>query len=340
MAERRTTKTEIRAANDGRTFEGYAARYNEPTQIGNPRKGGFFEQVGPTAFQRSLGEGSDVAALFNHDPNLLLGRTASGTLRLEHRDDGLHVTNDLPDTTTGNDVRALVNRGDIRGMSFTFVSRKDEWKSMPGGHAQLRTLHDVDILDVSPVTFPAYPSTTASVRSIAADGAETRYMVAGYGVQDLVGALDAAIDGAVTALAHDNPAQAAAHLAGAAVLAQEITYTLYDLPTDLLLSLGLPDVGSLVTSAAAAVSAACIAVKGGDATVAVQAAAQAVDLLLAALNVNDPDDSKGDDAPGDGDATAQAGDADDSDFRARARDAELMFALHHHRANFIRMEAY
>lgn len=164
IIERRTVVegAEITAAGDGRSFSGRVAPFNSKTYIG-PAKRGFYEQIDPAAFESN--KGADVVALWNHNVDSLLGRTASGTLTLETREDGLWDTIDLPDTSTGNDVRTLVARGDIRGQSFGFEVLKDSWDLAPGGHAQVRTLMDVKLYDVSPVTMPAYSDTTAAVRS-------------------------------------------------------------------------------------------------------------------------------------------------------------------------------
>lgn len=168
MTERRIVRSQVSLTEvpggPGRTFEGRVVPYMDKTYIG-PDKRGFYEQVHPDAFQADLRSGSDVVALFNHNPDYVLGRTAAGTLELDSRDDGLYSRIHLPDTTWGRDTAESTRRGDIRGMSFGFEARSDDWSLVPGGHAQLRTLLDNHLIDVSPVTLPAYQNTTAAVRS-------------------------------------------------------------------------------------------------------------------------------------------------------------------------------
>lgn len=152
--------TEIRASEDGSgmTFGGYAWRYNAPS-LPLP----FTERIAPGAFTRTLKSKNDIRAYVNHDDTLLLGSTRAKTLRIEDRAEGGWVSIDLPDTTAGRDIRTLVERGDITGMSFGFSTVKDSW-SVDGAE---RTLNEVRLHEVSVVTgVPAYPQTTASVRSL------------------------------------------------------------------------------------------------------------------------------------------------------------------------------
>ena len=135
---------------------GYAARYNSWTTIG----GQFMEMVAPGAFSEALKRGDDVRALFNHDANIVLGRTKSGTLKLREDDKGLHYEVELnPADPIAAGVGARVARRDVTGSSFHFDLHPDddEWypPSKPGGLPQ-RVLRRLGLVDVSPVTFPAY----------------------------------------------------------------------------------------------------------------------------------------------------------------------------------------
>lgn len=145
---------------------GHAAVYNTWSQD----LGGFKERVLPGAFSKSLGV-SDVRALFNHDPNYILGRTKSGTLTLGDESKGLHFDAIAPETQTIRDlVLAPIARGDIDQCSFSFTVREDAWrepKSLSG--LWERDLVDVELYDVSPVTFPAYLQTDVVVRSLATE---------------------------------------------------------------------------------------------------------------------------------------------------------------------------
>jgi HK97 family phage prohead protease len=139
---------------------GYAAVFNKLSE-----KLMFFrEKIAPGAFAKSLKDGDDVRALFNHDPNQVLGRLTSGTLKLKENTKGLLTEIDLPDTQLGRDLETLVERGDISGMSFGFIKIVDEWHTKEG-EDDLRILKEVKLIDVSPVTYPAYPDTSVAVRS-------------------------------------------------------------------------------------------------------------------------------------------------------------------------------
>lgn len=127
-------------------------------------RGGFYEQIDKAAFNRALDEQHDVRFLVDHDPSRVLARTASGTLNLSADRQGLAVDADLADTSVGRDLRVLIERGDISQMSFGFIVTEDEWKMQKDG-TELRTIKDLDLFDVSAVTFPAYPQTDAAIRA-------------------------------------------------------------------------------------------------------------------------------------------------------------------------------
>lgn len=141
---------------------GYAAKYGIQTDIG----GWFKEKIKDGAFGEAI-ENDDVRALKNHDPNLLLGRTASGTLRLASNTVGLRFEIDVPDTTTGRDTVVEVRRGDLKGCSFSFTVAEDKWTHYDDGRPSERTIVKIGrLFDVGPVTFPAYEATSVAVRSL------------------------------------------------------------------------------------------------------------------------------------------------------------------------------
>ena len=146
---------------------GYAAVFDTETVIGG-KDWGFREKIAKGAFTEAL-RTSDVRALFNHDEEYVLGRLKSGTLRLEEDERGLKVEIDPPDTQDAKDLIKRMQRGDIDQMSFAFtmeggIQTWDETGDMP-----LRIIEKVgDLLDVSVVTYPAYPETEAAARSLAA----------------------------------------------------------------------------------------------------------------------------------------------------------------------------
>lgn len=130
--------------------------------------GGFRERITPTAFRSTLSTGADVLALCDHSREKLLGRTSNGTLRLAESPKGLEVTIDLPDTSYARDMRELVKRHDIRGLSFGFRVREGGQKFIREGGQTIRDLLDIDLREVSLVSQPAYPDTAVALRSLSA----------------------------------------------------------------------------------------------------------------------------------------------------------------------------
>ena len=164
--EYRTVEAELRAAtgNGQQRLIGYAAVFNSLSED----LGGFRERIAAGAFRNTLK--ADVRALVNHDPNLVLGRSTSGTLRLAEDERGLLVEMDLPPTQAARDLWVVVQRGDMSQMSFRFWIPNVEgerWERVNG--ETIRTLLDVRIDDVSVVTYPAYQKTVVAVQQRAAD---------------------------------------------------------------------------------------------------------------------------------------------------------------------------
>jgi HK97 family phage prohead protease len=150
--------------NGEKVVRGTAAVFNKRSHD----LGGFTEIIEPGAFERVLSQSPDVVALFNHDPDHLLARTASGTLELAVDSDGLNYSFTPPDTTLGRDLAVLLERGDIVGSSFAFVIAEDgqRWDESEDGKFT-RYVTDVEALvDVSLVTSPAYPDSSVALRSL------------------------------------------------------------------------------------------------------------------------------------------------------------------------------
>lgn len=158
-----TTEFRMEMATDNRV-QGHASVFNSLAPIGRG-----YEEIGPEAFGEVLRRKDDVPFLLNHNPDNLLGRNTSGTLRLGTDTRGLAIDDDLPDTSLGNDVRVLVKRGDLTGFSFGFVPdpQSDTHRLAPDGR-QITTRNNVQrLLDVSLVTYPAYnDANDAVLRSI------------------------------------------------------------------------------------------------------------------------------------------------------------------------------
>jgi len=136
---------------------GYAAVFNSKTSIG----GWFDEIIEPGAFARSLSENGDVRALFNHNWDNVLGRTKSGTLQLEEDNRGLKFEIELPNTSVGRDLAESMSRGDINQCSFGFWITEETWDYSVD--PALRTIHEVELYEISVVSIPAYDDTEASL---------------------------------------------------------------------------------------------------------------------------------------------------------------------------------
>ncbi len=128
--------------------------------------GGFREKIAPGAFANAIKK-NDIRALWNHDPNFVLGRNKSKTLTLAEDEKGLAIEIVPPDAQWAKDLMETIRRGDVDQMSFGFRVIKDTWEFIEGKDS-IRTLQEVELFDVSPVTFPAYPQTDVKVRSILA----------------------------------------------------------------------------------------------------------------------------------------------------------------------------
>ena len=156
--------SELRAEGDGLTLVGYAATFNTPTEILD-----FTEVIAPGAFTRALAEKQDVVMVFNHalKNDTVLGRTSSGTLTLAQDNKGLCFRCVLdPNQQSHRDLYSSVARQDIAACSFCFCPHGDTgetWSRTKDGR-QLRTLKDVDLMDASIVTRPAYLGTSVQAR--------------------------------------------------------------------------------------------------------------------------------------------------------------------------------
>jgi uncharacterized protein len=157
---------ELRVANNNgqRTLTGYAAVFNSPSED----FGGWSERIDPAAFNRTLSDDADVRCLVEHDPARIVGRTKSKTLRVSTDNKGLRFECDLPDTSVARDLITSIERGDLDACSFGFITQKESWEEDRQTNTAVRTLLDVDLLDTSVVCYPAYPATSASVRSFPA----------------------------------------------------------------------------------------------------------------------------------------------------------------------------
>src|SRR5439155_25790831 len=103
----------------------------------------------------------------NHNPNNILGRTKACTLEVAEDSTRLHFRCEMTDTEVPRDLATLIKRGDVAEGSISFRARDDDWRRevIDGKTANVRTLRDVDVFDLGPVTYPAYSQTSVSARS-------------------------------------------------------------------------------------------------------------------------------------------------------------------------------
>ena len=165
--ERRTiTLKELRVIdetdNGGNAIEGHASVFDSwSEELGGESP--FREKVVKGAFEETIQQ-DDIRALFNHDPNYVLGRNRSGTLELAEDEKGLRVRIIPPATQWAKDLLVSIKRGDITQMSFGFTVILDRWSYED--YMDVRELLKVKLYDVSPVTFPAYTQTECGIRSM------------------------------------------------------------------------------------------------------------------------------------------------------------------------------
>ena len=154
------SEIELRAVNaDGSIpFKGHAALFSKRYSV----YGMWLEEFAPGSFTKTIGE-ADVRMLINHDPNFVLARSKSGTLRLSEDNRGLLVEADMSPTTYGQDLAVAMGRGDVSQMSHAFRAVKEVWDE--SGKIPVRTITEAMLFDVSPVTYPMNEGTDASLRS-------------------------------------------------------------------------------------------------------------------------------------------------------------------------------
>ncbi len=143
---------------------GYAAKFG----VNSLDLGDFIERIDPAAFgivqeRRGRKKPLETRALWNHDANFPLAHYP-GTLKLSVDDVGLRYEFPVPDTTYGRDLAANIEAGIVRGSSFSFqIAPGGEAWSVEDGRS-IRTVTKIDtLIDVGPVTFPAYPDADVTV---------------------------------------------------------------------------------------------------------------------------------------------------------------------------------
>ena len=140
-------------------LSGYFIKFDEVTELWP----GYFEVIKREGVEKAI-QNADIRALFNHDDNLVLGRTGNGTVTLSVDEIGLFgdiIINKEDPQAIG--AYARVQRGDVVGCSFGFIPIKIDTEERADG-SYLDTILELEIFEVSPCTFPAYPQTEIAAR--------------------------------------------------------------------------------------------------------------------------------------------------------------------------------
>ncbi len=125
---------------------------------------GFFEQVSPGAFDKTLADGHNIFAEYAHDDSKILGSTKTSSLTLSTDNIGLRFSLQInPNVSYANDVYELVKSKEIEGCSFGFTCNQDDW-SLGADGVEIRTLLDVNLIEVTITPFPAYADSEAETR--------------------------------------------------------------------------------------------------------------------------------------------------------------------------------
>lgn len=149
---------EVRESEKGNKITGYALKWNKLSE----EMQGFREKFDKGAFSESISK-NNVLAFWNHNRDVILGSTRAKTLSLTEDQKGLKFDIEMPDTTAANDLRKLIKRGDVKGVSFGFMSNVEEWDTDTEPYT--RTIKKAELFEISPTHSPAYPQTWVSARN-------------------------------------------------------------------------------------------------------------------------------------------------------------------------------
>lgn len=140
-------------------IEGYFAVFGDIYHVWD----GATESIAPGAFSESIG--GDVRALYNHNDDLILGRTSAGTMELREDSHGLwgRIKLNRNDTDAMN-AYERIKRGDITGCSFGFNIESEETEYRDDGSVHWTITKVNPLYEISPCVFPAYEATNVSAR--------------------------------------------------------------------------------------------------------------------------------------------------------------------------------
>ncbi|MFH5187666.1 HK97 family phage prohead protease [Paenibacillus sp. TAB 01] len=152
------TELKTRAEGEDMTIEGYFAVFSRETELWPSA----FEEIAPEAFERTMG--NDIRALIDHETRLVLGRNKSGTLELRTDSHGLWGRVKInPHDSDAVNLYERVKRGDVDQCSFGFNIVREETDWRDDGSVKW-TIREIDLHEVSVVTFPAYAETGVQAR--------------------------------------------------------------------------------------------------------------------------------------------------------------------------------
>lgn len=162
-----SAQVRIEKREDGSQFiTGYGIVFYNPAEPGTEYRmsGDWHERIDPASVDQSLSGGADITSTFNHNRDALLGRTSAGTLTLTKDSRGVRfeVPYDANDPDH-NRVKAKIDRGDLRGASFTFRELAYDNKERDNGKKVWR-VKSMELIEIGPVTEPAYTATSAGFR--------------------------------------------------------------------------------------------------------------------------------------------------------------------------------
>jgi len=140
-------------------LEGYFAIFNSNYELWP----GATESIAPGAFTDSIS--GDVRALYNHDTDLVLGRTGASTLELREDSHGLYGKIKINrDDTDAMNAYTRIMRGDVTQCSFGFDIESEEFRDNGDGTCHWTITRVNPLYEISPCVFPAYTETTVSAR--------------------------------------------------------------------------------------------------------------------------------------------------------------------------------
>jgi HK97 family phage prohead protease len=137
-------RLDVKTLTDEGTFEGYASVFGNRDSYG--------DIIAPGAFAASLAEWKAKNAapklLYQHDPSRIIGVLED----IQEDDKGLYVKGRLlTNVQDGREALELLRAGAIDSMSIGYVTKNSSYDP----ERSIRTLTQIDLWEVSLVTFPA-----------------------------------------------------------------------------------------------------------------------------------------------------------------------------------------